>query len=109
MLARGGDGRPGFLSEGDCGDSCAHFTDPDKPWSYLGFTPAVHPPPPPPTHAHSLLHTGISVAIMFNSALKDIKALSGLSATNGDLVLSGNKALSTLQPLSQVGGEEGGE
>ena len=49
------------------------------------------------------------MAIMFNSALKDIKALSGLSATNGDLVLSGNKALSTLQPLSQVGGEEGGE
>ena len=91
--ARRGEGRPVF-PEGYWGQSRTFFMT-----QLRLFLPS--------TRTHTLLDAGISVAIMFNSALKDIKALSGLSAINGDLVLSGNRALSTLQPLSQVGGGGG--
>jgi hypothetical protein len=48
------------------------------------------------------MKTGISVALMWNVALKDIDALAGLKEINGDLVINGNKALTSLRPLQHV-------
>ena len=39
---------------------------------------------------------------MWNPALKDLSGLSGLRVIHGDLVLSGNKALTSLAPLGKV-------
>ena len=39
---------------------------------------------------------------MFNGALTDVEALSGLTSVNGDLVISGNSQLESLAPLSRV-------
>lgn len=58
-------------------------------------------------HASHGMFAGVSVAIMFNGALTDVEALSGLTSINGDLVISGNSQLESLAPLSRVRGERG--